>query len=92
MHDLLRTHQDALRLPDLIRYAGELELDVARFTDDVKHHVGAARVASDVDSADLSSVSGTPAFFVNGRRHHAAFDIQSLTAAGKAAGACATIS
>ena len=92
MHDLLFQHQDALGIRDLIRYAGELGLDVDRFTDDVKHHVGAARVASDVDSADLSKVSGTPTFFVNGIRHHGAYDIASLKAAVKAAGARATIS
>jgi Na+/H+ antiporter NhaA len=91
MHDLLFQHQDALGLRDLIRYAGELGLDVDRFTDDVKHHVGAARVASDVDSADLSKVSGTPTFFINGIRHHGAYDIASLKAAVKAAGARATI-
>jgi Na+/H+ antiporter NhaA len=91
MHDTLLAHQDALRLKDLIRYAGELGLDVERFTEDVKHHVGAARIASDVDSADLSQVSGTPTFFVNGVRHHGSFDIMSLKAAVKAAGARAVI-
>jgi Na+/H+ antiporter NhaA len=91
MHDLLFTHQDALRMTDLIRYAGELGLDVERFTDDLKRHVGAARVAGDVDGADLSTVSGTPTFFINGIRHHGAFDIESLTHAVKAAGARATI-
>jgi Na+/H+ antiporter NhaA len=92
MHDLLLTHQDALRTPDLVRYAGELGLDVDRFRDDLRNKLGAARVASDVDSADLSGVSGTPTFFVNGRRHHGAYDIASLSAAVKAAGARATIS
>ncbi|HEY8728568.1 MAG TPA: Na+/H+ antiporter NhaA, partial [Acidothermaceae bacterium] len=91
MHDLLFTHQDALRMTDLIRYAGELGLDVDRFTDDLKRHVGAARVAGDVDGADLSTVSGTPTFFVNGIRHHGAFDIESLSHAVKAAGARAII-
>ena len=60
MHDLLLAHQDALRPPDLSRYARELGLDVDRFTDDLRRHAGAARVAEDVDSADLSGVSGTP--------------------------------
>ena len=32
MHDLLMAHQGALRLPDLLRYAGELGLDVPAFT------------------------------------------------------------
>ncbi len=43
-------------------------LDVERFTNDLREHTGAARVADDVDSADLSGVSGTPTFFINGVR------------------------
>ena len=85
MHDLLLDHQDALRPPDLIRYAAELGLDVERFEDDLRKHAGAARVAGDVDSADLSGVSGTPTFFVNGRRHHGAYDIETLSKAVRTA-------
>jgi Na+/H+ antiporter NhaA len=84
MHDLLFEHQDALRKPDLLRYAGQLGLDVDRFADDLASRAFAGRVESDVDSADLSGVSGTPTFFVNGRRHHGAFDLVSLKAAVKA--------
>ncbi|HEX6471504.1 MAG TPA: Na+/H+ antiporter NhaA [Streptosporangiaceae bacterium] len=85
MHDLLLVRQDALQPPDLIRYAGELGLDVERFRADVRKNVGAARIAEDVDSADLSGVSGTPSFFINGRRHHGAYDIAGLTAAVRTA-------
>jgi Na+/H+ antiporter NhaA len=85
MHDLLLDHQDALRLGDLVRYAGELGLNVERFRDHLRRNTGAARVAEDVDSADLSGVSGTPTFFINGRRHYGAYDIASLTAAAEAA-------
>ncbi|HEY2935393.1 MAG TPA: Na+/H+ antiporter NhaA, partial [Gaiellaceae bacterium] len=60
LHDLLLEHQDALRPPDLIGYAEQLGLDTERFADDLHTHAGAARVAEDVDSADLSGVSGTP--------------------------------
>jgi Na+/H+ antiporter NhaA len=91
MHDLLFEHQDALRPSDLIGYAERLGLDVERFTDDLREHAGAARVAEDIDSADLSGVSGTPTFFINGRRHHGAYDIAALSAAVRAAGARATL-
>jgi protein-disulfide isomerase len=91
MHELLLGHQDALRAPDLIAYAGQLGLDVERFTDDLRRHTGAARVAEDVDSADLSGVSGTPTFFVNGRRHYGAYDIGTLSAAVRVARARAAI-
>jgi Na+/H+ antiporter NhaA len=85
MHDLLFEHQDALQPKYLMRYAAALGLDLERFRDDLHEHVGAARIAEDVDSADLSGVSGTPTFFINGRRHHGAFDIAALSKAVRAA-------
>jgi Na+/H+ antiporter NhaA len=91
MHDLLLGNQDALRPDDLIGYAEQLGLDVERFTNDLRAHAGAARVAEDVDSADLSGVSGTPTFFINGRRHYGAYDIATLSAAVRAAGAQAIL-
>ncbi|MEV5546453.1 Na+/H+ antiporter NhaA [Streptomyces sp. NPDC052309] len=81
MHDLLLKRQDALSVQDLMGYAREIGLDLARFRDDLEHHRGARRVAEDVDSADLSGVSGTPTFFINGRRHYGAYDIAALTSA-----------
>ena len=36
-------------------------------------------------SADESGVSGTPTFFINGRRHYGVYDIDTLTAAVGAA-------
>jgi Na+/H+ antiporter NhaA len=87
MHDLLFGHQDALEPGDLVGYAEQLGLDADRFADALREHAGAGRVADDVDSADLSGVSGTPTFFVNGRRHHGAYDIATLSAAVRVAGA-----
>ncbi|HVD25206.1 MAG TPA: Na+/H+ antiporter NhaA [Gaiellaceae bacterium] len=80
-HDLLFRHQDALEADDLVGYADELGLDAERFADELREHAGAARVAEDVDSADLSGVSGTPTFFINGRRHQGAYDMATLSAA-----------
>jgi Na+/H+ antiporter NhaA len=91
MHDLMLGHQDALRPDDLTNYAEQLGLDVERFSNDLREHVGASRVADDVDSADLSGVSGTPTFFINGRRHHGAYDIGTLSAAVRVAGAQAAV-
>ncbi len=91
MHDVLIDHQGELRAPDLIRYAEGLGLDAERFRDRLRKKAGAPRIAEDVDSADLSGVSGTPTFFINGRRHHGAYDIDALSAAVKAAKARTTI-
>jgi protein-disulfide isomerase len=85
MHDLLMEHQGALTGKDLTHYAADLGLNTERFTDDLRKHTGAARVAEDVDSADLSSVSGTPTFFINGKRHYGAYDIGTLSDAVRTA-------
>ena len=91
MHDRLLDHQDALTDLDLQGYARDLGLDVERFTKDLDEHAGGGRIAADVDSADLSGVSGTPTFFINGRRHYGAYDIDTLTAAAQAARARAAV-
>jgi protein-disulfide isomerase len=78
MHDLLFAHADALELDDLLRYAEEAGLDADRFADDLRSGRYALRVARDVESADESGVAGTPTFFVNGRRHHGPYDLDSL--------------
>jgi predicted DsbA family dithiol-disulfide isomerase len=69
----------------MLGYAERLGLDVERFRKDLRRHAGAARIAHDVDGADLSGVSGTPTFFIDGRRHRGAYDIDSLTAAVRTA-------
>jgi Na+/H+ antiporter NhaA len=91
MHDTLMDHQGALSARDLIGYARSLDLDVDQFGRDLRTHVGAARVAEDVESADLATVSGTPTFFINGKRHYGAFDLATLKDAVKAAKALAII-
>jgi Na+/H+ antiporter NhaA len=91
MHDFLFDHQDALNVDDLNGYAEQLGLNVERFANDLRKGVGVARVADDVDGADLSGVNGTPTFFINGRRHHGAYDIDTLSEAVRAAGARAMV-
>ncbi len=81
MHDLLITRQEHLKTAELLGYARDLGLDADRFLEDLMSHRYADRVARDVESADLSGVSGTPTFFVNGRRHYGAYDIRSLKTA-----------
>jgi protein-disulfide isomerase len=78
MHDLLFARQDALGLPDLTRYAGELGLDVDRFEEDLRTGRFAARVGQDVNSAEEAGVAGTPSFFVNEVRYRGAYDLESM--------------
>ncbi|MDX6609406.1 MAG: hypothetical protein QOF85_1331 [Solirubrobacterales bacterium] len=87
MHDLLLDHQGDLTPRDLHAYAEQLGLDLERYQDELRQHSHAPRVEEDVDSADISGVTGTPTFFVNERRHDGAYDIETLSAAVRAAGA-----
>jgi Na+/H+ antiporter NhaA len=85
MHDRLLAAQDELTAPDLRRHAEHLGLDVDRFWDELRRREHSERVAEDVGSADASGVAGTPTFFINGRRHHGAYDVDTLGAAVRAA-------
>jgi Na+/H+ antiporter NhaA len=87
MHDLLLDHQGDLGPRDLVGYAEQLGLDVERFRHQLRDNDPARHVAEDVDSADQSGVTGTPTFFINGRRHDGAYDVETLEAAVRVAGA-----
>jgi protein-disulfide isomerase len=91
MYDLLLAHQDALTVRDLFGYAEELGLNGERFREYLRKRKGTARIAEDVESADASGVSGTPTFFINGRRHYGAYDIGTLSDAVRAARARAAV-
>ncbi len=79
MHGVLLDHQGELRVEDVVGYAARLRLDAERIDEELRHREWAARVSEDVASADESGVSGTPTFFVNGRRHYGAYDLATLT-------------
>ncbi len=91
MHDMLMDHQGALTFRDLVGYAETIGLDTGKFAADLRRHAGAYRVAEDVDSADLATVSGTPTFFINGNRYYGAFDLAALKEAVQTAKARAVI-
>jgi Na+/H+ antiporter NhaA len=85
VYDAFLGHQDALSPQDITRIAQELGLDVERMWSEIRRHEYAPRVAEDVASADSSGVSGTPTFFINGRRHQGAYDIDTLSTAVRSA-------
>ena len=92
MHDLMLSHQDHLTLRDIVGYARELGLEIDPFKEHLRKRKGAAHIAEDVESADMSGVSGTPSFFINGHRHQDAYDIDTLSKAVRLARVRAAIS
>ncbi|HMH83694.1 MAG TPA: thioredoxin domain-containing protein [Gemmatimonadales bacterium] len=81
MHDRLFERQFALEGENLIEYAGDLGLDVARFRKDLVEGRYAPRVREDFRSGVMSGVNGTPTFFINGARHDDGWDVEPLVAA-----------
>jgi len=65
---------------------------VDRVRDELRRREYVQRVSEDVASADESGVSGTPTFFINGRRHHGPYDLGALSDAVRVARARVTIS
>lgn len=78
MHDILLEHQGELNFTHLSAYSKELGLNAELILEQLRHREYASRIGEDVASADESGVSGTPTFFVNGRRHYGAYDIATL--------------
>lgn len=91
MFDMLFEHQEALTPQDLVRYAAALGLDVPRFERDLADHRYASRVREDKISGIENGVQGTPTFFINGRRHYGAYDLETLSTAVRLAGARAVL-
>jgi Na+/H+ antiporter NhaA len=85
MHDTLLGHQGDLRASHIEAYANEIGLDAERLITELHRRDYARRVSEDVASADESGVSGTPSFFINGRRHYGAYAVDTLSAAVTAA-------
>jgi protein-disulfide isomerase len=68
MHDVLYEHQHALGTNDLLKYARRLDLNMKKLEADLAHKSVAERVRADFAHGARSGVTGTPTFFINGRR------------------------
>ena len=69
----------------LFSVGGFFDVIIDRFVDDLHGHEHTDRIADDVATADASGVAGTPSFFINGRRHQGAYDVDTLSRAVRTA-------
>jgi protein-disulfide isomerase len=67
MHDLLFANQQKLKMPDLLRYAEQLHLDVPRFRQRLETRHFERAIREDAVLGDALGVSATPSFFINGQ-------------------------
>jgi protein-disulfide isomerase len=66
-HDKLFGNQGQLKRDQYLKYASELKLDVPRFQDALDNARFKSRIDADIADAKALGVTGTPAFFINGR-------------------------
>lgn len=66
-HDVLFSQSPRLSTDDLRRYADQVGLDVTKFDDCLTAGTHKAAVQRDLDEGNRLGITGTPAFFVNGR-------------------------
>ena len=78
-HDVLFTQSPQLALEDLRRYAGQVGLDVTKFDGCLAAGVHKAAVQRDLDEGNRLGITGTPAFFINGRTLTGAQPLDAFT-------------
>jgi protein-disulfide isomerase len=78
MHDLLYENQDRLDEELLSTLTEELGLDPSELQKALKSKAFQAHMKADFSAGVLSGVNGTPTFFINGQRHDASYDYDSL--------------
>jgi protein-disulfide isomerase len=66
-HDVLFANHNALEVPNLKKFAADLKLDTAKFDTCLDSGKYADEIAKDMAEGSRVGVSGTPAFFINGR-------------------------
>ena len=78
-HDVLFSQSPQLALEDLRRYAGQVGLDVTKFDGCLATGVHKAAVQRDLDEGNRLGITGTPAFFINGRALSGAQSLEAFT-------------
>lgn len=68
MHDLLISRSPELDRASLIRYAGELGLDVKKFTDSIDKGRHSKEIDADIKLAESLDLYNTPTIYINGRK------------------------
>ena len=67
-HDLLFANQESLDIGSLKQYAADLNLDITAFKECLDSGKYSDEVRKDFLDGQAAGVSGTPAFFINGKQ------------------------
>jgi protein-disulfide isomerase len=78
MYHMLFDNQAHLAEKHLLRYAGEVGLDMTRYVAEMDDHVYLQKVREHMDGARRSHIRSTPTFFINGVLQDISFGMQAL--------------
>jgi len=78
MHDRIFANPRSLTEPNLIAWAKEFGMDVARFTSELASHKYQNRVQTEVREGLDAGVQGTPTVFLNGRPYRGSVTLDAL--------------
>jgi protein-disulfide isomerase len=78
MHDLLFENQKKLNYSSLLKYATQLDLDIARFEMDIAKPEYTEKVKDSFYSGMRSGVNATPTFFINNEKYIGQWDGDEL--------------
>jgi len=78
MHDLLFENQLHLKEKNLRSYADSLELDMARYDQDLDGHIYLQRIQESIESGVRGDIRSTPAFYFDGVVHDVSFGLEQL--------------
>ena len=81
MHDLLFENQTRLGDALFSELGEKLKLSTAALREALEQDTFDARVRDDFKGGVRSGVNGTPTFFINGHRHDASFEFETLVSA-----------
>ena len=78
MHNMILENQKFLNRASYIRFAEEIEVDIAEFERDRQNQQVFSKITGDLESGIKSGVNGTPTFFINGLRYNGFTDFKSM--------------
>lgn len=78
MYDLLYRNQLYLSYDDLLAYADQLGLDRNKFETDLQNEALASKIGADFEGGESSGVTGTPNFYINGKKYEGDWEDDAL--------------
>jgi len=78
LHDKMFTNYRRLNRENIMTWAKEVGLDMAKFTQDIESPAYKKIITRDLNEGNSAGVSGTPTFYINGKKYNGAVEPDKL--------------